>query len=85
MNEWDKYIQPVLFAYRTKILRNTGKSPFVLTYGVEPTLFADQPKEEIDLIDRMMDLIDDVPHLRHTAKDRIIRTQAKLAQSYQVR
>jgi hypothetical protein len=52
---------------------------------VEPTLFADQPKEEIDLIDRMIDLIDDVPHLRHTAKDRVTHAQAKLAQSYQVR
>src|ERR1043165_380189 len=85
MNKWDKYIQPVLFAYRTKVLHITGKSLFVLTYGVEPTLFADQPKEKIDLIDRMIDLIDDVPHLRHTAKDKVTRTQAKLAQSYQVR
>ena len=50
---------------------------------MEPTLFADQPKEEkSDLIDRMMDLIDDVPHLHHTAKDRVTCAQAKLAQSY---
>ena len=53
---------------------------------MEPILFADQPKEEkSDLIDRIIDLIDDIPHLCHTAKDRVTCVQAKLAQSYQVR
>ena len=53
---------------------------------MKPTLPIDLPKEgKTDLIDRLMDLIDDVPHLRHTASDRVTRSQAKLAQSYQVR
>ncbi len=33
VDQWDKFIQPVLFAYRTKELRISKQSPYILVYG----------------------------------------------------
>ena len=32
INDWDTYIQPVLFSYQTRKLRVTGQPPFTLVY-----------------------------------------------------
>jgi len=32
INDWDTYIQPVLFLYRMRELRVTGQPPFTLVY-----------------------------------------------------
>ena len=37
-NEWDKYLDSVLFAYRTSKQASTRFSPFFLLYGREPKL-----------------------------------------------
>src|SRR6266542_2030420 len=37
LGSWDQYIQPILFAYRTKELRISKQSPYKLVYGKEPT------------------------------------------------
>ena len=37
-NEWEKYLDPVLFAYRTSKQASTKYSPFFLMYGREPRL-----------------------------------------------
>lgn len=37
-NEWEKYLDPVLFAYRTSKQASTKYSPFFLLYGREPRL-----------------------------------------------
>ena len=41
IHDWDKFVQPVLFAYRTKQLKITGRSPFQLMYERELTLAQD--------------------------------------------
>src|SRR5438034_2526405 len=37
-NEWDKYIESVLFAYRTNKHNTTKRTPFFMVYGREATL-----------------------------------------------
>jgi len=32
INDWDTYIQPVLFSYQTRELRITSQPPFTLVY-----------------------------------------------------
>ncbi len=45
---WDEYISPTLFAYRTKINKSTQFIPFHLTYGQEAILpFDEENKTEI--------------------------------------
>ena len=39
--DWDRFIQPILFAYRTKPLCITTKAPYELAYGIQPTLLMD--------------------------------------------
>jgi len=76
-----------LFAYRTKPLKITKQSPFVLAYGLQPTLPYDTPSEidNQELIDRLLDIVDKVPSLRQNAHQAITRAQLKLAQSYVVK
>src|ERR1044072_8193868 len=85
--EWDKYIQPILFAYRTKPLKITKQSPFVLAYGLQPTLPYDTPSEtdNQELIDRLLNIVDKVPSLRQDTLQAMTRAQTKLAQSYVVK
>ena len=40
-SEWDKFLDSVLFAYRTSKQASTTFSPFFLLYGREPTLPVD--------------------------------------------
>ena len=40
-NEWDKFLDSVLFAYRTSKQASTKFSPFFLLYGREPRLPVD--------------------------------------------
>src|SRR6266511_3444191 len=37
LGSWNQYIQPILFAYRTKELRISKQSPYKLVYGKELT------------------------------------------------
>src|SRR2546429_7126046 len=41
-NQWDKYIEQVLFAYRTTKYATTKRTPFFMTYGRETTLPIDE-------------------------------------------
>ncbi len=41
INDWDTYIQPVLFSYRTRELRVIGQPPFTLVYGKNLVLVMD--------------------------------------------
>ncbi|MEO1519070.1 MAG: DDE-type integrase/transposase/recombinase [Bacteroidota bacterium] len=38
VRHWDKFLSQAVFACRTRVNRNTGKSPFLLLYGVDPKL-----------------------------------------------
>ena len=37
-HDWDKHLPYVLYAYRVSVQASTGKSPFFLLYGRDPTL-----------------------------------------------
>jgi len=41
INDWDTYIQPVLFSYQTRELRVIGQLPFTLVYGKNLVLAMD--------------------------------------------
>ena len=71
-NEWDKYISPVLFAYRTSKQSTTKITPFYLTYGREAKLPIDDLSENIEQIEqRIQNLLDILPHERESAIKRI--------------
>src|SRR5688572_16862818 len=65
--DWDKYIQPVLFAYQIKELRISKQSSYVLIYGREPNLVMDVHQGNNTVIDRLLKLMDKVPQLRESA------------------
>ena len=58
-NEWDKFLDSVLFAYRTSKQASTKFSPFFLLYGREPIL-------PVDLIvsTKVIGLIDNVCYVK---------------------
>ena len=79
INDWDKNIAPVLFAYRTSKHSTTGISPFYLMYGREPRLPIDEMEVENTniLVQHLHHLVDDLPLLRETAKDNVTKQQTK--------
>ena len=58
--DWDIYLPPMLFAYRTKRHTTTGYTPFQLVYGRQATLLVElilptsEPEPEIDLEDSIL-------------------------------
>jgi transposase InsO family protein len=83
ISDWDKYIQPVLFAYRTKQLRISNKSPYVLAYGKEPTMVMDESRGTNTMVERLMEITDKVPQLRESARRAIQRSQEQLNEKLQ--
>ena len=80
--EWDLYIPPVLFAYRTSKQASTKVEPFFLVYGRPPKLPIDQlvDEEPLALNNRIEQLIDDLPHVREEARLQINKSQQKQKQ-----
>src|SRR3954469_23425478 len=67
--EWDKYIAPVLFAYRTSRHSTTKISPFYLVNGREAKLPVDDLLENLEQINqRITTLINDLLHIREMQK-----------------
>ena len=82
-NEWDKYISPVLFAYRTSKQSTTKITPFYLTYGREAKLPIDDLSENVEQIEqRIQNLLDILLHERESAIKRIEVQQFKQKQRY---
>src|SRR6266508_5765641 len=75
---WDEYISPTLFAYRTKINKNTQFIPFYLTYGRKAKLpFDDDDNEtEITLNDRVKELSVDLTQIKKKAIENIEKSQS---------
>ena len=65
--DWDKYIQPVLYAYCTKELRISKVSPYKMVYGKEPKMIMDRTNES-SIIERLLEITDRVPQLRESAR-----------------
>lgn len=78
VEQWDQFIQPVLFAYRTSKQSTTKISPFYLTYGREAKLpIDDLTQNEEQLSDRINKLVNELPHDRESTRQRIDQQQAK--------
>ena len=78
-NDWDLYIAPTLFAYRTTKHATTKIEPFFLVYGRAARLPIDpeESPEPLATNDRLVELIDDVPQIRVQAKRQITQSQNK--------
>ncbi len=74
---WDEYISPTLFAYRTKINKSTQFTPFYLTYGRKAKLpFDDDDNEtEITLNDRVKEMSVDLTQAKKKAIENIEKSQ----------
>src|SRR3954465_8022490 len=78
-NDWDLYIAPTLFAYRTTKHSTTKIEPFFLVYGRSARLPIDeiQTEDENAEKDRLLTLIDHVPLVRNKAKQQVSQLQTK--------
>ena len=74
---WDKFVQPILFAYRVKELKITQTSPYKLVYGKEPKLAMDKIRKDT-LVERLTEIINKVSQIREDAQNAIRRAQEKL-------
>src|SRR3954462_5871968 len=72
-NDWDLYIAPTLFAYRTTKHSTTKIEPFFLVYGRSARLpmDPDQPPDLSVTNDRLVKLIDEAPFIRARARNQI--------------
>ena len=78
-NDWDLYIAPTLFAYRTTKHSTTKIEPFFLVYGRAARLPID-PLETENLRaenDHLSSLIDQVPQIRNQTKVKISQAQIR--------
>jgi Integrase zinc binding domain/Integrase core domain len=81
-NDWDQYISPTLFAYRTSKQSTTKMTPFMLTYGREARLSMDplteNREQESDIMyDRLKIIIDHLPEICETTRQQIQIQQQK--------
>ncbi len=82
MDQWDKFIQPVLFIYRTKELRISKQSPYMLVYGREPTLIMDYEKHGGFIMERLLKITEKVSQLREAARRAIWKSQVELDKKF---
>src|SRR5204863_2293047 len=81
-NEWDKYIESVLFAYRTNKHNTTKRIPFFMVYGREAILPIDEnsQNEEISekesILKRTYEIIN-LKEMRNEVLDIIEETREK--------
>src|SRR6266498_1958791 len=83
VDQWDRFIQPVFFAYRTKELKISKQSPYILVYGKEPTLVMDYGKHGGSIMERLLKITEKVPQLREVARRAIRKSQAELDKSFE--
>src|SRR6266498_3130899 len=82
LGSWDQYIQPILFAYRTKELRILKQSLYKLVYGKEPTLVMDYGPHGGSIIERLLEITEKVPQLQESARRAIRKAQAELDRKF---
>src|SRR6266536_3027119 len=83
LGSWDQYIQPILFAYRTKELRILKQSPYKLVYGKEPTLVMDYGPHGGSIIERLLKITEKVPQLKEAARRAIRKLQTELDRKFE--
>jgi hypothetical protein len=79
LNDWDRYIAPVLFAYRTSTHSTTRVTPFYLVYGREAKLPTDSTKmeEELHLTDHVDAQMNQLPKIRSYVLSHVTDEQQK--------
>src|SRR5437763_7312262 len=83
-NDWNLYIAPTLFAYRTTKHSTTKIEPFFLVYGRSARLPIDpnQSPDPSATNDRLVELIDELPQVRIKAKNQVVQAQVKQKDHY---
>jgi len=83
--DWDRFIQPVLWAYRTKELKITRQSPYKLVFGLEPKMAQNLVGLDLQnksILDRLLAITDKVPQLRQSAKRALKENQLKIKEKF---
>src|SRR6266511_3985599 len=60
INDWDTYIQPVLFSYQTRKFRVTGQPLFTIVYEKNLVLAMDSSSKGQELIERLLEITNKV-------------------------
>ncbi len=60
INDWDSYIQSVLFSYQIRKLRITSQPLFTLVYRKNPVLAMDNPSKGQKLIKKLLEITNKV-------------------------
>src|SRR5437764_11018440 len=78
-DEWDNYVTPALFSYRTSRHSTTRLTPFFLVYGREAKLPTNDTRieEELSLVHHIEQKIDNLPILRGITQQRVTYEQQK--------
>jgi hypothetical protein len=91
-NDWDNYLQPVVFSYRVTQQASTKFTPFELMYGVKALLPIDletvaDPTEasQVDVMERVTAFATDLNGKREQAKENIGKAQAKQKAAYDLK
>src|ERR1044071_1907148 len=74
LGDWDDYLPPTLFAYRTSHIENVRIAPDILTYGRTMRLPNEAIKRE-SVWERVKHMVTQVPIFRQEALEKIIRLQ----------
>jgi exodeoxyribonuclease III len=79
-NDWDSYIDSILFAYRTSIHESTGCTPFELVFGRKATMPPSLIYElEADMVDKEMEKGITISNSMHKAYKIVRKHQAKMS------
>jgi len=63
--EWDKLVEPALYAHRTTVNNSTGLSPYNIVFGIELRLITDEDdRNSQDWWKRLLNIVDGLPQLR---------------------
>jgi hypothetical protein len=78
-DDWDNYVAPILFAYRTTKHATTKIAPFFLVYGRDAKLPIDPVEIEGNptVINHLENLIETLPQEQEKAKQRVEKSQRK--------
>src|SRR5688572_23475341 len=73
-DNWDKYIAPTLFAYRTSQHSTIKVTSFLLSYGKKVVLPINGDKEssEDPLMDQFKSIVDELPQIRNDTYERVV-------------
>ena len=83
VDQWDRFIQPVLFAYRTKELRILKQSPYMLVYKRESILVMDYGKHGDSIMKRLLEITKKVLQLREMIRRVIQKSQIELDRKFE--